>query len=326
MDGSIRDEDKRKAKHRPPYLDNYILDPTTGIYKPKSQKTNAGGENISTGASPDAPIHVDVRPDRWHIGISLLTLIVVAGYTYYAARQVDVTNRQADIMKIGQQRAWIKIETDTVTLDRPLTVGSVGKVGPYEKKFEVTPDRPPKPFPDELYPDAYPGIVLETGQFPIRLTNFGNFPARRSTILASIVSTSDWDISHDAGHRGPNWWIEFACERAKWRFQTNPIHFPFFPGTYERKIHASVGLPPETHVIDYYGIAVCLVYQEVYGDDTRQFHETDIHHVAVLYCGPWGSPGWESTDKRPVIYERTEWGELEYPPVMTFKACEADTD
>ena len=44
MNRPIRNDDKRESKRRPPYLDNYTLDPATGIYKPESYDSSTGHE------------------------------------------------------------------------------------------------------------------------------------------------------------------------------------------------------------------------------------------------------------------------------------------
>jgi hypothetical protein len=308
----------RDPRHKNPYysdrklrdIDNaHVFDETSGLYKPKSYASEGSGDHESSAKEEKAPLAVTVTRDWINVWLSIGTLLVVAAYTFYASREVD-------LMKNSQQRAWIKIETDTIVLGKPLDIGFVGVVGVPPDKL-IPPDRGTMPMPEEKYPDPYPGISLETEKFPIAMQNFGNLPARQTTTLATILAITD-------KYGGAVWpagsaWIDYGCERAKFRFETSGVHRPFFPGKLQWDEYAEVVLPPDVHSIEAYDIVVCIQYQDVYGE-TSQFHETAMHHTAVLYCGGF------SYDDKNLIKVPTQTGVLSYTPTLQFKACQADAD
>jgi hypothetical protein len=289
--------------------DAYVLDRASGIYQPKSY-VGGGGESKNDKGGGKSPILVTVTRDRWNIVISVATLLVVAGYTYYAARTVDV-------LEAGQQRAWVKIETESIDLSGSIEFSLVGDFGiPGQPK-----DKLAEPPSDEFYPEPYPGIVLDLASFTttpplsIKLQNFGNSTARQAAITSTFwVQT---DISGDWGSPMNSYWMDFAIDKAKIGFRFSPDRFPIFPGSLQRDVWTTrVTLPIQTHLIIDYSIVVAVAYEDI-GEK--------LHYTAVIYCGPGAQDAFpfHAVNSPPNLkYSPDLW----YLPWTQFHACGAYAD
>src|SRR5882672_10006368 len=151
---------KRASAYLQRIGDTYLLDSVKGLYRPRAD-------------SDEAPVsEVEKRtPGFWRLfnryvplSISFLALLVA--------------KRTVDVMKEGEPRAWIKIETEKIELAKPLSFYLLGDFGgPGPKDYGM-------PHPEGTYPDSYPGIGMETESFHLDLQNYGSSPAQQAVVRA----------------------------------------------------------------------------------------------------------------------------------------------
>lgn len=110
------DEGKNATRYLRQIDDTYVYDSASGLYKPKSADAEARSQDQQHGRSGSSPFFVNIRRDWLAIGISFLTLLAVAIYAYYAARQWTEMKKAAEAAKKSADIAACALESNTEAL------------------------------------------------------------------------------------------------------------------------------------------------------------------------------------------------------------------
>jgi hypothetical protein len=119
--------------------DTYVFNSTSGLYQPKTLENGEQRQEQQRGRKSKLPFFVDVRRDWLATAISILTLSVVAAYTYYAKGQWHEMIRAADAAQEAaeaardnadsaikrthlDERAWVTygLANNTLTDNKPI--------------------------------------------------------------------------------------------------------------------------------------------------------------------------------------------------------------
>jgi len=215
------------------------------------------------------------------IALSVLTLAVVFAYTYYEKRAADIT-------KEGEERAWVLIGEDRLTLSDP-------KFYHFRQHGFGMPDT-----------DGF-GMGVD---FPMTVSNVGKKLANRHSVFAELVADTE-----KLPHWGAPWgeWWEHTCDIAEGNMQgTSEMseNTPLLPGTTSKTASAVVDfVPAEPQYIRSVYIVGCVTYREMNGD---------IHFTAITYCpSTFNRHPTKVLDDPEVFYDRTD---------TTFWACNHEAD
>jgi hypothetical protein len=227
----------------------YVFDEASGLYKPRSDESTKERKAQQDNPDPSCGLHVVVARDWVSITLTALTLIIVAAYTYYSAQTVS-------LMKMSEQRAWVKLGEEELTLATPPDFGPSG--GPK--------DYPPTP----PFSSAWVGV-----DFPLRIENVGKLPAIEHFTWAELrfdTSDNDWQP-----YSFPDWWVN-SCQIAENDMGGGlpPGHQPLMPGVTNLTETADGFIAgPAKHTLSEVFIIVCTAYRQMDGT---------INHSAIAYC------------------------------------------
>lgn len=98
--------------------DTYIFDSASGIYKPKTYEA----DNKRAQQKTDSPIDIKIRRDWMAFVVAVLTLIVVAGYTYYAQVQASDIRRQTGLLSDQADREVARAIGNAATTEHQLNL------------------------------------------------------------------------------------------------------------------------------------------------------------------------------------------------------------
>jgi hypothetical protein len=94
MDSNPRDRDEQRPKHHFQFDRDFAFDQSTGIYKPKSNKSEDKCPHCDQPTGRRPPFSVEVKRDIPAYILAFLaslinaaTLLVIGAYTYYAGGQ-----------------------------------------------------------------------------------------------------------------------------------------------------------------------------------------------------------------------------------------------
>jgi hypothetical protein len=243
-------EDERRrnqgnTKRDLPRLDDYSFDGASGLYKPKSSVTEERGQYDDQGR-----LRVSVARDRIAIWIASITLAIVAAYTYYSMRTVEV-------MKEGAERPQVLLGEDSVTTkpaEFTLVLRGGGGITGLQKGTEM-------------------GVA-----FPLTINNVGKKLATRYSVFGDLIAeTQDTDI----GNMPVDGWWRQACGYARGNMEgpRAPSQTPLFPGVIKITAGAGTLFPDKPQHIRRIFAVSCVAYREINGDE---------HFTAIMYCSGTG--------------------------------------
>jgi hypothetical protein len=182
--------DKPQKYTTGPDGETYKFDSRRQIYRKQNGKNKNSDESQQNQTNPTSFRDVNIRRDWWVFGIttciSLATYILIAAYTYFAGRQVDVSDKATSIAQQANREASRSLQLTLKKMDDQ--VDKTGQIVTIAQEMYEAADRP--------YIGPNGGIVQKitsggANGFDIHVVvkNFG--------ISAGEDFTADWDMRID---------------------------------------------------------------------------------------------------------------------------------